>query len=603
MTRFTLPDDWLPADGINLTDEQKDVVRAIDSNIAIIAGPGTGKTEVLAQKATYLLQTGICRAPFRILTLCYKVDAAVNIRERVQKRCPQDLAHRFQSMTSDSFVISLVRRFATSLPEWLKIERDFEIIDKIDTTDYLRSSSASFFPDRYIKQLDVLVGNVDEGTKNLYLYAATNNAFDYDMCHTMAYYIVKNNLNIRALFSNTYEYIFLDEFQDMTDRHYETLKLLFDNSHNKISAVGDYNQAIMGWAGAIPDIFNKFKTDFNTNDHQFSYNHRSALQIVEFINQVVHKLTPTIYTPITYQSNKPVDPSSFIAAQHFNSTADEAAYIAQCINKIKAENTALTFGDFAIILKQKAADYLTNATPSFVAHNISVRNEDAKVCKGGAKFQDLMVDSLSKLSIYLLKSKLKIISVLEQKELHYLLSTILSLDLNKPRDTRKLHDAKRKVIKNDFVNTKAWMEGIFAVISKTKICNKLYPNKKSFNEAGISILDLLQKCVEVSEGNLSLAIDEYMGVNSVRLMTTHKSKGLEFDTVFFADFRPDSWWSLNPQRPVQKEEALRCFFVGLSRAKKRLFFTNPTNTWPSDIASILNNSNRTQYNPTPSQPA
>lgn len=603
MTRFTLSNDWLPADGINLTDEQNAVVRAVGSNIAIVAGPGTGKTEVLAQKATYLLQTGICRAPFRILTLCYKVDAAVNIRERVQKRCPQDLAHRFQSMTADSFVISIVRRFATSLPEWLVIERDFEIIDKIDTTDYLRSSNVSFFPDRYTKQLDILVGNVDEGTKDLYLYAATNNAFDYDMCHTMAYYIVRNNPSIRALFSNTYEYIFLDEFQDMTDRHYDTLKLLFSNERNKISAVGDYNQAIMGWAGAIPDIFNKFKTDFNTSDHQFSYNHRSAKKIVEFINQVVHKLTPETYTPITYQSNKPVDPTSFIAAKHFNSAAEEATYIAQCINKIKAENTELTFGDFAIILKQKATDYLTNAAPSFAAHNISVRNEDAKVCKNGAKFQDLMVDSLSKLCIYFLKSKLKIISVMEQKELHYLLSTILSLDFSKPRDIRKLHDTKRKIIKNDFVNTQAWMEGIFAIISKTKICNKLYPNKKSFNEAGISILNLLQKCVETAAGNLSLAIDEYMGVNSVRLMTTHKSKGLEFDTVFFSDFQPNSWWTLNPAKPKEKEEALRCFFVGLSRAKKRLFFTNPTSTWPSDIASILNNSDRTEYDPSAPQPA
>jgi superfamily I DNA/RNA helicase len=597
MTRFTTPDDWLPTDGINLTPEQNNVVRATNRNIAIIAGPGTGKTEVLAQKATYLLQTGICRAPFRILTLCYKVDAATNIRERVQKRCPQDLAYRFQSMTTDSFVISLVRRFAMSLPDWLKIKRDFEVVEKIDDVDYLRSLNASSFPNIYKKKLDLFIENVDVGTKNLYQYAAKNNFFDYDMCHTMAYYIVRNNSNIRDLFSKAYAYVFLDEFQDMTNRHYEILKLLFNNNHNKISAVGDYNQAIMGWAGAIPNIFNTFRADFNTDEYHFSYNYRSAPQIVKFINRVVNKLTPKAYIPITYQSNKPTNPTSFIAARYFASVSEEAVYIAQCINKIKVENPDLAFGDFAIILKQKTADYLTNAAISFTAHNISVRNEDAKVCENGVKFQDLMVDNLSKLTIYLLKSKLRIISVTEQKEFNYLLSTILSLDLNKSRDIRKLHETKRKIIKNDFSTAKAWMWSILSVIPKTKICNKLYPNPKSFKEVGVSVLDLLQKCVEAAGENLSSAIDEYMGVNSVRLMTTHKSKGLEFDTVFFADFSQNSWWTLN-KTLSEKEEALRCFFVGLSRAKKRLFFTSPTNNYPDDIANILNDSEIvTQYNP------
>ena len=56
-------------------------------------------------------------------------------------------------------------------------------------------------------------------------------------------------------------------------------------------------------------------------------------------------------------------------------------------------------------------------------------------------------------------------------------------------------------------------------------------------QAILSVPALLQKCVENANGNLQLAIDEYLGVNFVKLMTTHKSKGLEFDTVFFADFR------------------------------------------------------------------
>ncbi len=596
MMSYIPKNDWKPAEGINLTTEQNAVVQNVDKNLAIIAGPGTGKTEVLAQKATYLLQTGLCHAPFRILALCYKVDAAANIRERVQQRCPPDLSHRFQSMTVDAFLVSLIRRFSTSLPSWLQLQRDFEPIDKTDEVDYLRSSNTKTFPDSYTKKVNILTENVDSDTMNLYLYATNNNQIDYRMCHTLAYYIIKKNKNIRELISKTYQYIFLDEFQDVTDRHYEILQLLFCNDCNKISAVGDYNQAIMGWAGAIPDIFNKFKTDFGAIEYQFSYNHRSSSEIVAFINTVVQKLTPSHYVPIVYQTNKPFDSTSFISAKSFNSTAEEALYIVQCINKIRTDHKNLTLGDFAIILKQKTADYLKNSEKVFTSYHISVRNEDAKVCDKGATFQDLMVDSLSKLTIYLLKLKLGIITVTEQKELHYLLSVILSLNLDKPRDIKKLHETKRKIIKHEFISAQTWIKDIFSIIPKIQIFNNLYQNKKSFNEAGKAILSLLQKCIDTNNGNLPLAIDEYLGVNSVRLMTTHKSKGLEFDTVFFADFHVNSWWALD--KLEQKEESLRCFFVGLSRAKKRLFFTSPIKGYPKDIAEILNDSKMViNYNP------
>lgn len=99
---------------------------------------------------------------------------------------------------------------------------------------------------------------------------------------------------------------------------------------------------------------------------------------------------------------------------------------------------------------------------------------------------------------------------------------------------------------------------------------------------------------ELSDGQISLL---YLGVNFVKLMTTHKSKGLEFDTVFFADFRTNSWWTLSRSQ-TDKDEALRCFFVGLSRAKTRLFFTSPVNSYPQDIADILNDSQMVvNYNP------
>lgn len=590
--------NWQPTSNIQLTSEQNNALKITDKNIAIIAGPGTGKTELLAQKATYLLQTGICSFPFRILALSYKVDAASNIRERVKRRCPKDLAYRFSSMTVDAFIISLIRRFATSLPDWLRISVDFEIIDKIDDIEYLRSTNASSFPNEYHTDVSILQNNVSNIVKQFYLHAAEKNIFDYDMCHTMAYYIVSNNPRIRLLISKTYKYIFWDEFQDMTFRHYDILKCIFNDPYNKICAVGDDKQAIMAWAGAIPDIFNRFKNDFSTVTCSFTYNYRSTSQIVEFINTVVCKLTPEGLEPTKYNyppstQNK----NSFISAQSFNSIEDEATYIAKCINNLLEDDKNLTPCDFAIILKQKTADYLSHTKETFTQYNILVRNEDEKICKNGLRYQDLMVDNYSKLIIGFLKLKMNIISIVEQNELFYNLSNILSLDIEKSRNLKKLHNIINDILQIDFTDVEGWLKQISYILPKTKIQNKLYMNKKEFNTAQLSVSELLKKCFDNTKKDLRLTIDEYLGTNFVKLMTTHKSKGLEFDTVFFADFRENSWWSLTKSQK-DKEESLRCFFVGLSRAKTRLFFTSPTTSYPKEIADILNNSKMViNYNP------
>lgn len=598
MTRYVSGDNWQPSDGVKLTPEQQTAVLINDRNIAIVAGPGTGKTEVLAQKATYLLQTGLCLSPFRILALCYKVDAASNIRERVKKRCPKDLSSRFCSLTVDSFIISLVRRFATSLPSWLKIQTDFEIVDEIDLVNYCRSANTTVFPNQYIKDVTILQRDVSKATKDIYLYAARNNFFDYNMCHTMAYYIINNNPSIKDLISKTYQYIFLDEFQDMNVRHYEILKCLFINQYNKICAVGDYNQAIMGWAGAVPDIFNKFQSDFSSTQYLFTYNHRSTPIIVEFINNVIGRLTPSGQQIIKYScSTTSSVANSFIAVYGACSMAEEATYIAQCIKKLLAENGNLNPSDMAIILKQKTSNYLSITSQIFTQYGIYVRNEDEKVCKNGLRFQDLMVDSFSKLIIYLLKSKIKTISITEQKELLYLLSDILSLDMERSNNIKKIHNKINEISGIDFHDIQEWLAQVLSVIPKNKIRNKFYTNQKDFKAAILSVPTLLQTCVDNANGDMSLAIDEYLGVNFVKLMTTHKSKGLEFDTVFFADFQKDSWWTLSRSQG-EKEEALRCFFVGLSRAKTRLFFTSPVNSYPREIDDILNDSKMVcNYNP------
>jgi superfamily I DNA/RNA helicase len=94
------PEDWLPNGIEDLEPAAWDALRA--GTASVTAGPGAGKSEFLAQRAGYLLETGICRPPQQILAISFKRAAAMNLRDRVQARLPEH-AHRFTSMTFDAF--------------------------------------------------------------------------------------------------------------------------------------------------------------------------------------------------------------------------------------------------------------------------------------------------------------------------------------------------------------------------------------------------------------------------------------------------------------------------------------------------------------------
>lgn len=105
------PDKWLPCDGISLEEAADTAVRCSDRHVLVVAGPGAGKTELLAQKAAFLFQTNQCREPQKILAISFKTDAAQNLKERVEKRCGTDIKGRFVSMTYDAFAKNIIDFF------------------------------------------------------------------------------------------------------------------------------------------------------------------------------------------------------------------------------------------------------------------------------------------------------------------------------------------------------------------------------------------------------------------------------------------------------------------------------------------------------------
>jgi len=118
---------WQPADGLILEPNALTAAKEIERSLALTAGPGAGKTEMLAQRADFLLRTQACRYPKRILAISFKVDASANLKERVRRRSGRELAGRFDSHTFHAFSKRLIDRFRPVLTGNDALDPDYTI--------------------------------------------------------------------------------------------------------------------------------------------------------------------------------------------------------------------------------------------------------------------------------------------------------------------------------------------------------------------------------------------------------------------------------------------------------------------------------------------
>jgi ATP-dependent DNA helicase UvrD/PcrA len=607
MSKYLPSELWEPSGEFLSTKTSERIIKENHKNLLILAGPGAGKTEILAQRANYLLQTGACNSPQKILALSFKVDAAANIKNRIDLRCEREVARRFDSSTFDAFFISLARRFLSLLPDWVKVPSDFDVypFDRYWWDDYEQNvlgghpckyKSTFENPDLH-SPLD-LSNEPDSEIVKIWNYCAKNKIADFSMCRSMALTIVRNNNQVRALILSTYKYLFLDEFQDTTDPQYNFIKAIFKDSDAVITAVGDTNQMIMVWAGANLQNFENLNKDFGSEVIPLAANHRSNYKIVSLINHVIKDLTPIGEEPIIYEgSRKGTPPSNCVGVREFDSVRNEGEYIAKYINSILDENPELAPSNITLILRQKAKDYFAETNDIFQSNGLGLRNEDELIVKNGVKIQDLMVEPLSVFWILLIRKKTGFIDYPQEKELERITSFLTGYNLDQDRDYKKL-----RIYISDLASCIDFSNPIEDVISKIlKIIGSakiktVFPQYRSqyLNKVKMSFCALFQDSLDKNPEDKKQAIENYEGLCQVKLMTIHKSKGLEFNTVFFVDFHDDSWWGL--RRAIQKNdkqkqiEEKNSFFVGLSRAEERLFFTKSQGNWPPVITELLKDS-------------
>ncbi|KDP95403.1 hypothetical protein ER13_02170 [Brevundimonas sp. EAKA] len=611
-------EDWAPIGVAGLEPTALAAVGA-PTSMLVVAGPGTGKTELLGQKAAFLLQTGGCRHPRRILAISFKRDAATNLRERVERRCGSTLARRLDSMTFDAFAKQLLDRFWRALPDHLALLGPYEIapfIKRIEFEDLRRSATFGLDdPNHSAHWAKTMIGKnpttagiqgvgLDAFTKaaqgmNLHPLAIADHAqflqlvqlraaliqhtprFGFAMIGLLARAVIHANPAIRRAICATYSHVFLDEFQDTTSVQYGLIAEIFKGSAARLTAVGDNKQRIMGWAGARSDVFAAYEADFLTDSPasgrvSLTRNYRSNERIVQVLNTLKSNLAPSEpdFVAVRPAPDLPtIDICAILVA------ADEDAEAVAIADKVA---TALASGSsprsIGLLVRQKAGDWETRLKNAFASREIAFRNEDRDV--GGASIQDLMTETYPRIILDML-------DLLTRRHGGVLWSAAVghlaavrgvviddepSIETELATELDAFHRANRFSARaspspGDVAAKVAVIEGFLGVAALRAVAPQ-YAAGDLFDRVRKATVAFL---IESAEGSAdwSTVLNRFSGVGQTPLLTITKSKGLEYDLVMLLGLNDQEWWSFDKD----PNEGHSNFFVAASRARERLLMT------------------------------
>lgn len=581
--KIVVPEKWIPCDGVVLESNADAAVRT-DKNVLVVAGPGAGKTEMLAQKASYLFQTNICSDPQKILAISFKNDAADNLKKRVIKRCGKEIETRFISMTYDAFSKSILDHFRFALPNDLRPDADY-LVNDANTIDAafkkagynnplnLSPYKLKLYYERVLDSIELPFSqnNLGETVWNLLLkgFDDYKPALSFKMICIIAEFIIKTNPKIKRGLQLTYKYVFLDEFQDTTDLQYKLVKQCFGNSNSIMTAVGDNKQRIMVWAGARKTVFSDFEIEFNSETQKLIMNHRSAPRLVDLQRKMYASLNENDCTICV--SDKWNQGDGMITLLIAENEDIEAKIVADRI--FEQVSLGIEPNKLCILCKQKPQDYAPKIIDELSNRQICARIEN--------DYQDLIKEPIVEMLISLLRL------AVDRKHPHdweFIVSTMVNLwsldSLQSNDDYFNMQNDLDEEIKqlSIMMGSISCKKDFHALLKhaiqfwgekRIKAMFPTYSQGTFLNDQLNKFQNYMWMELETAQMDWILAIENFEGLHSVPIMTIHKSKGLEYDVVYFVGLEDSAFWSFKNQ----PDEDRCTFFVALSRAKKEILFT------------------------------
>ncbi len=571
-----------------LNDKQKEAVTYLGGPLLVLAGAGSGKTNVLTHRVAWLINEGL--SPNNILLLTFTNKAAAEMKHRVIKLTKQSPGF---AGTFHAFCVRVLRSDGLSIG----IAPEFSIYDEDDTKEAIKQVIAEFNMSEEKFSPSTIAAQISEA-KNQMLTPTTyaeyisgewqekifkiwnsyeklkekSNALDFDdLLIRVADLFEKDTAALRN-WQERLTHVMVDEWQDTNKVQYKITKQIVGSGKN-ITAVGDASQSIYSWRGADYRNINNLIRDFsNIKVVNLEQNYRSTQVILDAANAIIKKNKSH---PILSLWTKKTGGEK-IKVFRANSELEEASFIISEVDNILKRG-----GEFADI----AVLYRTNAQ-SRVLEEAFLHAGIPYTLIGGVRFygRKEVKDVLSYLRLVVNPNDAvsqKRVEGLGKKQFTKFqeFRSTLSKDSLDRSGTLNLLDAVLKATdylakyERNLLTDKKTEESLNRLenIKELRSVATEFPKIKDFLE-NVALIEAEQD----SRGKIrrSQSIDPEVGKNTVTLMTLHAAKGLEFSIVFVIGMEEGLFPHARSLFDAsQMEEERRLAYVGITRAKETLYLT------------------------------
>ena len=615
-----LPEDWKKL----LNPSQIQAIETINGPVLIMAGAGSGKTRVLTHRYAHLVKHHNVDVE-QILAITFTNKAAEEMKLRISKLLNLKISPKWIS-TFHSLCVKILRIHGDKIG----YKSNFTIYDQSDSNKVIRNCMSEnnvdlkqYSPKRFqahisnLKNSMISPGEALENAESFFevkvaeIYSSYEkkliiaNSMDFDDLLIKTVELLQTNESILKFWSNKFQFIMVDEYQDTNFVQYKLVELLGSNNKN-VCVVGDSDQSIYAFRGA--DIRNiiEFEKDFsNATIIQLDKNYRSSKKILNLANSVISNNPRKIEKNLWTDNEDGLDISSF----RFRSEKDEARWVAE---EVKSLIDSSKENEIAIF-------YRTNSQSRLFEEELRMLNIDYKVI-GSVRFYDrkeikdiisylqfLVNDSdtvaferivnvprrgigestVKKIRVYLNETGKSIFEALESieeiknisprikgslSEFKDLITELKSYSLQGPSKTiqkvLELTGYKMSLIKEGTLESQMRIENIEELLNSAFSFENLY--EEEIDEPYGILRDYLESISLFSE------TDKLEDADRVLLMTLHNAKGLEFPYVFMTGMEenlfPHERSSQGDNSEIEEER--RLCYVGITRAEKKLYLTH-----------------------------
>lgn len=592
-----------------LNTKQQEAVEATEGRVKVVAGAGSGKTSVLVHRYAYLInELGI--NPDNILCMTFTNKAAAEMKNRIAKLTNSYNVNDFVC-TIHGFCVKFIRKegYRIGFPKnfYILDEEDekalaIQVMDECGirrseetVKGFLRDirggkSNSPYISDLWIGKTE----NISSYSESFCKYVMKQLKFfslDFEDLIKLTIYILKKFDEARLFWQDKLNYIMIDEAQDCNVDEWRIVKILAAFYQN-LFIVGDPDQCIYEWRGAKPEYYVSFEADKLII---LDENYRSTPNILNVANSII------VHNKMRIKKNLTTNliEGKIVLHYHGKDEKDESDWIAKQIKNLI--DAGATPKDFAILYR---ASYLSRSIEQAL-----VKKDLKYTIWGGIRFFERkeIKDSLAYLKLLAFEDDLSFIRIINLPKRSFGKASMEKLQAIAEEKQCSLMDALRQNIDRPEFN-KEPLKKFLALLKKAKKLSNKVSLSDLFDymltESGLkeelrftadeerleNIAELassIKYYEELNEDDVTLEtylqdIALYTNADykkegtSIKLMTIHQSKGLEFPYVFVCGLSEGifpSHRSIRERRKNGEEEERRLMYVAVTRAEKALFLT------------------------------